>query len=444
MTSLAAQLQAVASAVPREEKLKGKASLLYELREAADIDLATIYAVGVQGAPPRPPAGEALPPPPLYARRHIPRMRARRRRRRPGVSERAASCRADARSMRRGTPESEPRPSNDRGRASRATSRCLPRRPSRLRRAKRLSTLTETKKKPTKQNDHPRVMPLRERARAAGFTELCRLDGRFEAYQKPLFSRGASETNRELQDKAFNDKLNGVLEGFLRLVSGHFATAAAAKCLEYLIRRFKIHVYNVEAAVTCALPYHATAEFVKLVQLANLEGTSFYWLEGVKEKGAAPPRDGLVARCARDGAFLSFVCEAAAASASAKVSALFLVFGLVAPRASKRRRRLALGFCSFPGGVVARRRVGSRKVHRLFFRLMRLHSCVKTLRLAQTSRAVEKHASRRESLSASRSPLAAYCANSRGRRRLVAFPHYFPASTHLRRGASLSFAPTHL
>ena len=115
MTSLAAQLQAVASAVPREEKLKGKASLLYELREAADIDLATIYAVGVQGASPRPPAGEALPPPPLYARRHIPRMRARRRRRRRGVSERAAFSRADARSMRRGTPESEPRPSNDRG-----------------------------------------------------------------------------------------------------------------------------------------------------------------------------------------------------------------------------------------------------------------------------------------------------------------------------------------
>ena len=158
------------------------------------------------------------------------------------------------------------------------------------------------------------------------------MDGRFEAYQKPLFSRGASETNRELQDVAFNDRLNVAIEGFLRLLSGRFATAAAARCLEYLIRRFKIHVYNVEAAVTCALPYHATAEFVKLVQLANLENTSFYWLKGVKEKGAAPPRDGLVARCARDGAFLSFVCEAAAASASAKVrlSVLFsssFVFG---------------------------------------------------------------------------------------------------------------------
>ena len=95
MTSLAAQLQAVASAVPREEKLKGKASLLYDIREAADIDLATIYAVGVQGASPRPPAGEALPPPPLYARRHIPRMarstrRRRRSRREPVLARRRA------------------------------------------------------------------------------------------------------------------------------------------------------------------------------------------------------------------------------------------------------------------------------------------------------------------------------------------------------------------
>lgn len=185
MTSLAAQLQAVASAVPREEKLKGKASLLYELREAADIDLATIYAVGVQGASPRPPAGEALPPPPLYARRHIPRMRARRRRRRRGVSERAAFVRADARSMRRGTPESEPRPSNDLlGGASRATSRCLPRRPSRLRRAKRLSTLTETKK--NRQNETIILASLASRTRLP-----CRRFHRAVSVGRPL--RGVPE-----------------------------------------------------------------------------------------------------------------------------------------------------------------------------------------------------------------------------------------------------------
>lgn len=318
MTSLAAQLQAVASAVPREEKLKGKASLLYDIREAADIDLATIYAVGVQGASPR---------------RRARRSRRRRftpadtslgwRARRDGDAAPVESplSRADARSTCRGTPEPEPRPSNDRRRARARDAPTPPERaPSLPVASSRRSHTTRSCKNNRLLRERRREFPSRARAVSnAGFTELCRSDGRFEAYQKPLFSRAASETNRELQDKAFNDRLNVSLEGFLRLLSGRFATAAAARCLEYLIRRFKIHVYNVEAAVTCALPYHATAEFVKLVQLAHLEGTSFYWLKGVKEKGAAPPRDGLVARCARDGAFLGFVCEAAAASAGAKV-----------------------------------------------------------------------------------------------------------------------------
>jgi len=65
--------------------------------------------------------------------------------------------------------------------------------------------------------------------------------------------------------------------------------------------------------------YCGTPEFVKLVQLANLEGSSFYFLKAVKEKGAAPPREQFVTRCTHDGAFLSFACEAAASSASTKV-----------------------------------------------------------------------------------------------------------------------------
>ena len=85
-------------------------------------------------------------------------------------------------------------------------------------------------------------------------------------------------------------------------MSGYFSSASSAKTLEYLIRRMKIHVFNVEQVITCALPYHSTAEFVKLVQLCNIDGTSFYWLQGVKEKGAAPPRDRLVTRCTHDGA----------------------------------------------------------------------------------------------------------------------------------------------
>ena len=49
-SALAAQLQVLSSAAPREEtKIHGKASLLYEPREAADIDTHTIYTVGLAG-----------------------------------------------------------------------------------------------------------------------------------------------------------------------------------------------------------------------------------------------------------------------------------------------------------------------------------------------------------------------------------------------------------
>ena len=154
---------------------------------------------------------------------------------------------------------------------------------------------------------------------AVGFNELTRLDGRFEQFSKSLFSRAASEENRELLDKEANKKLDQQIESYLRLLSGFYLNPAATKTLEYLIRRYKIHVHNVDAAVTCALPYHSTPEFVKLVQLCVLENTFFYFLKGVKETGAAPPRDRLVQRCLRDMAFFSFVADTAATAASQKV-----------------------------------------------------------------------------------------------------------------------------
>lgn len=167
-------------------------------------------------------------------------------------------------------------------------------------------------------------------------------------------------------DREANAKLDQQIEGYLRLLSGYYLNPAATKTLEYLIRRYKIHVHNVDAAVTCALPYHSTPEFVKLVQLCVLENTSFYWLKGVKETGAAPPRDRLVQRSLRDMAFFSFVADTAATAASQKVSVPPLVTSRATPRV-----------CSSP-------RPGT---HRFFFRLMRLPFVAQTTP-RQTSLAV--------------------------------------------------------
>lgn len=50
----------------------------------------------------------------------------------------------------------------------------------------------------------------------------------------------------------------------------------------------------------CALPYHDTREFQRLLGVLQLEGTMWFWLKGVQEAGVALPRNALVTRCLKD------------------------------------------------------------------------------------------------------------------------------------------------
>lgn len=65
--------------------------------------------------------------------------------------------------------------------------------------------------------------------------------------------------------------------------------------------------------VLCALPFHATNEFVRLVQTLSLKGTPWEWLTPMQASGAAMPRSVLVTRCSSDPVVLSSICKAAEA-----------------------------------------------------------------------------------------------------------------------------------
>ena len=71
-----------------------------------------------------------------------------------------------------------------------------------------------------------------------------------------------------------------------------------------------------DAAVTCALPYHATVQFVRLVQVLRVEGTCWTFLSAVKSEGAPPTRDALVACVARNSSLLALVADAATTTAT--------------------------------------------------------------------------------------------------------------------------------
>lgn len=155
----------------------------------------------------------------------------------------------------------------------------------------------------------------------SGLEELVTENSRFMSFKRTLFSVESCQTDRELQGQEFNSKLNASIHTYMCLVADFLLLSPAHQTLEYLIRRYKIHIYNVDDLIRFTLPYHETSLFVRVVQLSNIEKTRWHFLEGVKKSGAAPPRELLVQQCLRDMAVLEGICEAGHSSLiGAKIS----------------------------------------------------------------------------------------------------------------------------
>ena len=164
-----------------------------------------------------------------------------------------------------------------------------------------------------------------------GLLELCALDRRFHPcagrlasrfmrpippppspccacrFEHSLFGPAAEGFMRGLQTAEATAKIDRTLSSFLQLLSPHFLHSAAHKALEFLIRRFEIHKYNMDAVLACVLPYHGTRWFVRMVQLLRLKETCWSWLQG--KHGSSPPaRATFVARCRKDARVLKQLC----------------------------------------------------------------------------------------------------------------------------------------
>ena len=156
-----------------------------------------------------------------------------------------------------------------------------------------------------------------------GFAEILQGSPHVAEFSADLFSPTWKELDRDTQDAATNATINGRIAAFLRALAPQMLTRAAHKCLEYLIRRFKIHVYNVDAVMEAVLPYHDSAFFGRLVQILELASASralgpgsstvalWQFLSGCQSTGAPLTRDVLVRQCLKDTAVLRFICDAA-------------------------------------------------------------------------------------------------------------------------------------
>jgi U3 small nucleolar RNA-associated protein 10 len=72
-----------------------------------------------------------------------------------------------------------------------------------------------------------------------GYRDLCRLDARFDNFQRNLFSPQSKNQDRTQMTVDENAALDAVLEAFLGLVGSKLLIQPAVKALEWLVRRFK-------------------------------------------------------------------------------------------------------------------------------------------------------------------------------------------------------------
>lgn len=207
----------------------------------------------------------------------------------------------------------------------------------------------------------------------AGLGELADIDGRFEPYRHTLFSVETLKLDRELQSRELNDKLNRSIGTFIRVLSNYILLKPAHQVLEYLIRRYKIHIYNVEDILISILPYHETSLFVRILQLLQIKNTKWAFLERVQKSGAAPTRAALVDQCRRDPAVLDTLCEAAVKVARmpsktrtiasfTSIVVMELLATVPSVQTSTVNRILPFVLHSFEGGITEDYRVGALMV----------------------------------------------------------------------------------
>ncbi|XP_009073918.1 PREDICTED: HEAT repeat-containing protein 1 [Acanthisitta chloris] len=142
------------------------------------------------------------------------------------------------------------------------------------------------------------------------------IDPSFEEFQSSLFSSTSKGLERSVQTKAVNQQLNKNISLFLIHLSPYFMLKPAQKCLEWLIHRFHIHLYNQDSLIGCVLPYHETNLFVRVIQLLNIKSPThkWHWMDPIRKPGVPLARGTVITHCYKDLDFMDFICKLVAKS----------------------------------------------------------------------------------------------------------------------------------
>ncbi|KAM6964387.1 LOW QUALITY PROTEIN: HEAT repeat-containing protein 1 [Tautogolabrus adspersus] len=143
-----------------------------------------------------------------------------------------------------------------------------------------------------------------------GLEELLGIEPAFLEFQDTLFSPASLTLERSVQSKEVNEKLDAGISLFLTRLSPYFLLKPAHKCIEWLVHRFHIQLYNVDSLLACVLPYHDTNVFVRVIQLLKIKDATnrWSWLHCLQKPGVPLSRGALITHCYSDLSFMDFIC----------------------------------------------------------------------------------------------------------------------------------------
>ena len=140
-----------------------------------------------------------------------------------------------------------------------------------------------------------------------GFQELCLLDGRLKEFERNLFGYQSKDQDREQLNKAQNEALDSVIESCLEVLGSRLALRPGIKALEWLVRRFRIHIYNASALITTLLPYHEAPLFqnvLSIIPATKLVG-EWKFLRPYHQNPSPIPRHAIVYTATTNDGFFS-------------------------------------------------------------------------------------------------------------------------------------------
>ncbi len=143
-----------------------------------------------------------------------------------------------------------------------------------------------------------------------GLAELKGLEPAFSKFELVLFGENTLEVHRATMTQEESDSLNTTIRTFLRLLSPFFMMKAAHKCLEWLIRKFRVTELNQDALMDCILPYHETVPFIRMVQIMYFaDNSKWSFLHEVKKEAKVISRSFLARRALADRSLIDSTLE---------------------------------------------------------------------------------------------------------------------------------------